>query len=45
MKIGAQELSRDTEETIEIPINQATIDEIFENIDPSHMWQKKNNWN
>ena len=41
VKIGAQELSRDTEETIEIPINQATIDEIFESIDPSHSGRKR----
>ena len=41
VKIGAQELSRDTEETIRIPINQETIDEIFESIDPSHTGRKR----
>ena len=36
VRIGGHSQSRDPETTFTIPINQETIDEIFENIDPNH---------
>ena len=41
VRIGGHSQSRDPEETFTIPINQATIDEIFESIDPTHMGKKR----
>ena len=41
VRIGGHSQSRDPETTFTIPINQETIDEIFESIDPSHIGRKR----